>query len=78
MSTEIHPETGVELNCIDVVRPALDFDDAVTVHMMKARGEKYQLIAQKLGTNPARIGEVLRCEAHPGAAAEAVKLLTQM
>lgn len=76
MATERHPITGVELNRIEVRRPALDFQDAVTAIILRQRGEDYQVIAQKLGTNTARLGEVFRGEMYPNAAKEALRLLT--
>ncbi|MGG7644776.1 hypothetical protein ACQ5SP_08240 [Rhodovulum sp. YNF3179] len=75
MAIERHPVTGVELNPTVVERTALDFDDAVTAHLMRLKGEKFQTIAQKLGTNTFRVGEVLRGDVHPKAATEALRLV---
>lgn len=58
---------GVELNPIIYRRTALDFDAAVAVWLMRMRGAHFATSAQKLGTNPARVGEVLRKERHPDA-----------
>lgn len=76
MATYRHPITGVELNTIAVKRKALDFEDAVTAHIMRARGVNFAEIAHQLGTNPARVGEVLRGDMHPRAATEALRLRT--
>lgn len=62
MATTTHPLTGVELNPILIERRALDFDEAVTVWIMRLQGVKYQHIAIMLGTNTHRVGEVLRGE----------------
>ncbi len=77
MATRKHPLTGVELNTIEVERISLDFNAAVTAHILRCKGEKYNVIAQKLGTNPHRIGEVFRGEVHPAAAMKALELLTR-
>lgn len=71
-----HPLTGVELNPILIERPALDFDEAVTVWVLKIGKTKYNHIAQMLGTNTHRVGEVLRGEKHPEAKAEAIHRMT--
>lgn len=75
MATISHPETGVLLNVVDVVRPSLNHDEAITVHVMRKRGSGFQEIAQKLGTNPARVGEVLRGDQHYGTEALALKII---
>ena len=74
MPTATHPVTGVQLNRIEIERPALGFDDAVTAHLMRFAGEKVQLIAQFLGTNIARVYEVFNGEVHPGAYNRACEL----
>lgn len=74
MDTETHPVTGVELNRIAIERKALSFDEAVTVHLMRWKGTKFQSIAHLLGTNTARVGEVLKGTIHPAAQREALKL----
>lgn len=71
-----HPITGVKLNPILIERPALDYKEAVTVWILKLQRTKYNHIAQMLGTNTHRVGEVLRGERHPGAQAEAIRSLT--
>lgn len=73
--TVIHPITGIRLNALELERVALDYDEAVTAHLMKMQGEKFSRIAHLLGANPARLGEVFRGEKHPGAASEAQSLL---
>ena len=75
MAMTRHPITGVAINEIDVEKTSLDFDDAVTAWVMKLQGEKYAVIAHKLGTNTIRLGEVFRGERHPEAKAEAERLL---
>ena len=65
---------GVQLNAIDYERVSLDFDEAVAAHILRKRGEKFQIIAQKLGTNPARLGEIFRGEKHPGSKEEASRI----
>ena len=67
MATFPHPVTGVELNPVEIERPALDFDEAVTVWILRLQGVKYHHVAQMLGTNTHRVGEVLRGERHPDA-----------
>lgn len=75
MAVEYHPDTGVALNVIEVERKSLGLDEAVTAHLMRARGVQYHQIAQQLGTNTMRVGEVLRGEKHPEAAGIARKIL---
>jgi predicted XRE-type DNA-binding protein len=75
MATIRHPITGVELNPIAIERKALNFDEAVTAHILRQRGTKYNQVAQLLGTNTHRVGEVLRGEVHPKAAEAALSLL---
>lgn len=71
-----HPITGVKLNVIAHKRRALNFNEAVTAHILKQQGATYTDIVHKLGTNANRVGEVLRGEVHPDASGEALKLLT--
>jgi hypothetical protein len=73
MATNVHPLTGVELNPIPIIRQSLDFDEAVTAAILRLQGMDYAQIAHRLGTNPARIGEVFTEKTHPGAMAEAVR-----
>ncbi|WP_316857859.1 hypothetical protein [uncultured Cohaesibacter sp.] len=75
MAHVIHPLTGVELNSVDIERKALNFDEAVTAHLMRMQGIKYNIIAQHLGTNTHRLGEVFREEKHVGAKLKASNLL---
>lgn len=77
MAMERHPITGVPLNEILHERISLNFEEAVTVWVLKIAGEKYATIAMRLGTNPARVGEVLRQEKHPGARDLAELLLSK-
>ncbi|WP_126136712.1 hypothetical protein [Tritonibacter mobilis] len=74
---ERHPLTGVVLNVPARKRRALTFAEAVTVHILYIQGVEYTDIVYKLGTNPYRIGEVLKGEIHPAAQTEAYRLLTQ-
>lgn len=76
MATIEHPLTGVRLNSIDIERKSLTFKDAVTAVILRTQGHKYQHIAQFLGTNTHRLGEVFREEEHVGAKGEALRLLT--
>lgn len=72
-----HPITGVPLNELAVERISLSLEEAVTVWVLKMTGEKYAVIALLLGTNPARVGEVLRGEKHPEAQELAQLLLSK-
>ncbi|MEM1390952.1 MAG: hypothetical protein AAGG45_07705 [Pseudomonadota bacterium] len=71
-----HPITGVKLNVIEHKRRSLNFNEAVTAHLLKQQGATFTDIVQKLGTNANRIGEVFRGDVHPQACKEALKLLT--
>lgn len=73
-TTELHPVTGVELNVIPVRRPSLGPDDAVTIFLMVDEGYDKHIIAAMLGTNIARVYEVLNGENHPDAFARACEL----
>ena len=75
MATYTHPVTGVEINPIIVERKSLTFDDAVTAHIMRMQGVKYNIIAHHLGTNTHRLGEVFRGEKHIGSKVKAVALI---
>lgn len=77
MATIRHHLTGVELNPIEIERVALDFNEAVTAFILRQQGEKYHMIAQRLGTNTHRLGEVFRGEVHSGAAQRALEILTR-
>ena len=72
----LHPLTGIELNPVVVERKALSFDEAVTAFVLRAQGCKYNIIAQHLGTNTHRLGEVFREEKHVGAQAAAIALVS--
>lgn len=71
-----HPITGVDVNPVLIERIHLDYDAAVTAWVLKLQGTKYNLIAQMLGTNTHRLGEVFRGEKHPEAKADAMHRLT--
>ena len=75
MATTKHPLTGIELNKITRKRTSLNGDEAVTAYVMRFQGEEFNVIAHKLGTNPARVGEVLRGDVHPEARDKAIALL---
>jgi hypothetical protein len=70
----VHPVTQIELNTIEVERVSLDYQEAVTAHLMRLEGKKFSQIAHQLGTNPARLGEVFRGEKYPDALAAAEKI----
>lgn len=71
-----HPITGVKLNPIKVKRKSLNFEEAVTAHILQIQGKTFTDIVQYLGTNANRVGEVFRGESHPTAGAEALRRLT--
>lgn len=75
MVTLVHPITGVEMNPVVIERKSLSFSDAVTAQILRMQGVKYNLIAQQLGTNTHRLGEVFRGEKHEGSKALADELL---
>jgi acetyl-CoA carboxylase alpha subunit len=77
MAITTHPITGVSLNVIDVQRKSLTEDEAITAVILRHQGDPYHVIAQKLGTNTHRLGEVYRGETHPGAMGKALDLLTR-
>lgn len=71
MATTQHPITGIELNPITIERKSLSYRDAVTAWLLRMSGEKYNHVAQYLGTNTHRLGEVFRGEVHYGSEEEA-------
>jgi hypothetical protein len=75
MAILMHPVTGVPLNDIAIRRKALDFDEALTVHIMRRQGVPYTDIVHHLGTNANRVGEVLRGEAWPRAGTGAIDMI---
>ncbi len=75
MATLTHPMTGIEMNPILIERKALTFEEAVTAHLLRMQGVKYNIIAQQLGTNTHRLGEVFRGEKHVGSKAKAKELI---
>ena len=66
MATILHPMTGVALNPIEIERKALNHQEAVTAWHLRKTGVKYNHVAQYLGTNTHRLGEVFRGEVHLG------------
>ena len=78
MATMIHPITGVEINPVVVERKSLAFNEAVTAQIMRLQGIKYNIIAQHLGTNTHRLGEVFRGEKHERSKAVAVQLMSTL
>ena len=77
MATTEHPLTGVRLNHIEVVRKSLTEAEAITAIILRHQGEHYHSIAQKLGTNTHRIGEVFNNKVHPKAYQKALEMLTR-
>lgn len=75
MATNICPQTGVELNPILIERRSLTYDQAVTAWILRMEGNKYSHVAQRLGTNPHRVGEVFRGEKYPDARERAMQIL---
>ncbi|CAN7331570.1 hypothetical protein LJR030_003403 [Rhizobium sp. LjRoot30] len=75
MAIATHPITGVEINPIVIERKSLTFEEAVTAHVMRIEGVKYNIIAQHLGTNTHRLGEVFREEKHSGSKKIAMNLV---
>ena len=73
MATFNHPITGIPLNSIKEKRKSLDYDEAVTAHILRMEGRKIQTITAMLGTNQGRVVAVLNGEVHPKAANDAVK-----
>ena len=78
MALVTHPLTGVEINPVVIERKALSFDEAVTAHVMRMQGVKYNIIAQHLGTNTHRLGEVFREEKHGGSKRAAIAMLGKL
>lgn len=78
MATMTHPITGVKINPVVIERKSLTFDEAVTAHVMRIQGVKYNIIAQHLGTNTHRLGEVFRGEKHWGSKEGAIVLLRKV
>ena len=76
MATIKHPITGIELNPITIERKSLSYREAVTAWMLRLSGVKYNHVAQFLGTNTHRLGEVFRGEVHSGSEQEAQASLT--
>jgi hypothetical protein len=74
MATFYHPITGVELNSIEVKRPNLTKDEAITAHVLRMNGHKIQTITAMLGTNQGRVMSALNGETYPNAASDAAKL----
>ena len=75
MATIKHPITGVELNPIEIERKSLSYDEAVTAHILRKKGTKYNHVAQLLGTNTHRLGEVFRGEVHQSSLKKAEALM---
>lgn len=75
MATIKHPITGIELNPITIERKSLTYEEAVTAFVLRKRGAKYNHVAQMLGTNTHRVGEVFRGEVHLGSERDAEALL---
>lgn len=54
-----HPETGIPLNRLDVVRQSLDATEQETARLLRRDGYKVQDIAAMLGTNQGRVQSAL-------------------
>ncbi|MCG3267760.1 hypothetical protein [Yoonia sp. I 8.24] len=76
MAIDKHPLTGVPLNRIEISRKSLTFDEAITAVILRQKGDSYHSVAQKLGTNTHRVGEVFRGDTHPCARQVALDILT--
>lgn len=75
MTIYTHPLTGVSINPVLIERKSLTYQEAMTAHVMRMQGVKYNIIAQQLGTNTHRLGEVFREEKHIGSRESALTLL---
>ncbi|WP_422049895.1 hypothetical protein [Shimia sp.] len=74
MATIRCPFSGIDLNDIAVKRASLSFEAALTVHILRLQGRKIHTISAMLGTNQARVVDVLQLKVHPEAANLAVEL----
>lgn len=54
-----HPETGILLNRLDVVRQRLNEAEQETARLLRRNGYKVQDIAAMLGTNQGRVQQAL-------------------
>ncbi|GHF71027.1 hypothetical protein [Seohaeicola zhoushanensis] len=77
MAIQKHPITGVELNVLSKKRKFLDDVEAVTVFLLRFEGVDTTEITHKMGTNPARVAEVLNGEVHPKARTQALRLIQE-
>ena len=58
------------------IPPRLTFEDAMSVHVLRAQGMTFSELTHRFGVNPARFYEVLCGTLHPGSWASAVERLT--
>jgi hypothetical protein len=75
MATVTHPVTGIPLNDIAIKRTSLDEIEAVTACIMHKQGHTFTDIAQSLGTNANRVGEVFSGKVWPDAERKARKMI---
>jgi hypothetical protein len=75
MATWKHPLVDVELNTIDIHRAALNRKEATLVHILKHEGWNTTDVAQLLGTNPARVCDVIDAKEHVGSATDAMSII---
>ncbi len=57
------------------ITPALGFEDAMSVHVLRANGMIFSDLTRRFGVNPARFHEVLCGNLHPGSWESAVERL---
>ncbi len=55
----------------------LAFEDAMSVHVLRARGMIFSDLTCRFGANPARFHEILSGKLHPGSWERAVELISQ-
>ncbi|MBY6164276.1 hypothetical protein KUW14_00340 [Pseudooceanicola nitratireducens] len=59
-------KSNLDLNTITVKRTALTWDEAIAVWVMRRNGDAQHHIAARLGTNSARVADVLTEKSHIG------------
>ncbi len=59
MATFRYPETGVELNTVEVFRACLDDKERLTARYLRRDGYMIHTISHLLGTNQGRVAEAL-------------------
>ena len=58
------------------IAPALSFQDAMSVHVLRAHGAIYSELTRLFGANPARFHEILSGTLYPGSWESAVERLS--